>query len=387
MYDKFSGCGLNFHKRCVIKVPNNCSSTNLQNGKRRRSSTLNVPRSPSETGSTSSLLTSASEELGLPSSTSLFVPKQSRSPSLGSRTGWFEKDAGAGTRIKIPHTFVLHSYTRPTICGFCKKLLKGLFKQGLQCKDCQYNAHKKCIEKIPKDCPGENLKDPANDYPDSGLGSEPEREHSRDEAGDEDSDNESSSPSDSRKPTIVEPNSVFNGSKLGDGLSGNEEDEPGKSRTATSPCNNIPLMRIVQSVKHTKRRGSKVLKEGWMVHFTNKDKTVKRHYWRLDTKAITLFQSDTGSKYYKEIPLAEILVVDTARNAIGDVMHCFELLTANMDYYVGEDPTYGKKGTAIPIPPPESGIGAHLAKTWENTIRQALMPVQTTNSKGKYCHI
>lgn len=33
-------------------------------------------------------------------------------------------------------------------------------------------------------------------------------------------------------------------------------------------------MRIVQSVKHTKRRGSKVMKEGWMVHFTNKDTMV-----------------------------------------------------------------------------------------------------------------
>lgn len=33
-------------------------------------------------------------------------------------------------------------------------------------------------------------------------------------------------------------------------------------------------MRIVQSVKHVKRRGSKVLKEGWVSHFTNKDSTV-----------------------------------------------------------------------------------------------------------------
>lgn len=34
-------------------------------------------------------------------------------------------------------------------------------------------------------------------------------------------------------------------------------------------------MRIVQSVKHTKRRGgSKVIKEGWLVHFTNKDNQV-----------------------------------------------------------------------------------------------------------------
>lgn len=36
-------------------------------------------------------------------------------------------------------------------------------------------------------------------------------------------------------------------------------------------------MRIVQSVKHTKKRGSKVLKEGWMVHFTNRDPIVSMH--------------------------------------------------------------------------------------------------------------
>lgn len=80
-----------------------------------------------------------------------------------------------------------------------------------------------------------------------------------------------------------------------------------------------------------------------MVHFTNKDRTViitamlyfsltdfclpstyfclviqffpqrKRHYWRLDSKAITLFQSDTGAKYYREISLAEILSIETAK--------------------------------------------------------------------------
>ncbi len=39
--------------------------------------------------------------------------------------------------------------------------------------------------------------------------------------------------------------------------------------------NNIPLQRIVVSVKHTKRKGSKVLKQGWMVHFTSKDTQVR----------------------------------------------------------------------------------------------------------------
>lgn len=44
--------------------------------------------------------------------------------------------------------------------------------------------------------------------------------------------------------------------------------------SSSSPSANIPLMRIVQSVKHTKKRDGQWLKEGWLVHFTNKDKTV-----------------------------------------------------------------------------------------------------------------
>lgn len=38
------------------------------------------------------------------------------------------------SKVKVPHTFLIHSYTRPTVCQHCKKLLKGLFRQGLQCK-------------------------------------------------------------------------------------------------------------------------------------------------------------------------------------------------------------------------------------------------------------
>lgn len=35
-------------------------------------------------------------------------------------------------------------------------------------------------------------------------------------------------------------------------------------------------MRVVQSVKHTKRRSSAVMKEGWMVHYTSKDTLVRK---------------------------------------------------------------------------------------------------------------
>ena len=48
-------------------------------------------------------------------------------------------------------------------------------------------------------------------------------------------------------------------------------------------------------------------------------------------------QSDTGTNYYKEIPLSEILAVETAMKSNGDSpMHCFEIRTANVDYFVGK---------------------------------------------------
>lgn len=65
--------------------------------------------------------------------------------------------------MKIPHTFQVHTYTRPTVCQYCKKLLRGLFKQGLQCNDCHYNVHKKCVEFVPKDCENNLHVDVLND--------------------------------------------------------------------------------------------------------------------------------------------------------------------------------------------------------------------------------
>ena len=67
---------------------------------------------------------------------------------------------------------------------------------------------------------------------------------------------------------------------------------------------------------------------------------------------LTIEQSDTGTNYYKEIPLSEILAVETAKKSGSsgnnggssaapsngvEVKHCFEIRTANVDFYVGED--------------------------------------------------
>lgn len=44
-----------------------------------------------------------------------------------------------------------------------------------------------------------------------------------------------------------------------------------------STSSNIPLMRVVQSVKHTKRKSSTMVKEGWMVHYSSRDTLVSNH--------------------------------------------------------------------------------------------------------------
>ncbi|XP_014247256.1 serine/threonine-protein kinase D1 [Cimex lectularius] len=342
---KCEGCGLNFHKRCVVRIPNNCSRSCIES-RNRTSSTLHVPRSASETGSTSSLSSAADDSF---MSNKPGSGKTSRSPSLNSRSTWNDKENNA--QIKIPHTFVLHSYTRPTICQICKKLLKGLFKQGVQCKDCHINVHKKCTDKVAKDCTGENNQQ-GGDYSDSGIISDSGRDVT-----DEDSDNERKSPL--SELITVEIGDHNENPAFRDQIDGNQQ---------SSSSNNIPLMRIVQSIKHTKRRGSKVIKEGWLVHSTNKDSGKKRHYWRLDSKSITLFQSDTGSKYYKEIPLVEILAISPAKKCgdlLPDPKHCFEIKTSQVDYYVGEEMNYSSNGDC----------GSHMAKSWETAIRHALMPV------------
>ncbi|EDS27946.1 protein kinase C [Culex quinquefasciatus] len=71
---KCEGCGLNYHKRCVIKVPNNCSRVEHTGTHRRStSSSLHPPRSPS--GGSSNSLVSAGDDGTSAGSGSLLVRK------------------------------------------------------------------------------------------------------------------------------------------------------------------------------------------------------------------------------------------------------------------------------------------------------------------------
>ena len=66
-----------------------------------------------------------------------------------------------------------------------------------------------------------------------------------------------------------------------------------------------------------------------------------RFYWRLDTKCLTLYKSDTSSHYHREIALAEMLAVDqmvTPELYPLTPPHVFEIVTSvyvNIMLYLG----------------------------------------------------
>ncbi|XP_052009752.1 serine/threonine-protein kinase D1-like [Xyrauchen texanus] len=373
---KCEGCGLNYHKRCAFKIPNNCSGIR----KRRLSNvsltgltnTRSISAEPSPSTSDEALLSPVSPSMEQKTPSDIF-PGRGRSNSYIGRP--IELDKILLSKVKVPHTFVIHSYTRPTVCQHCKKLLKGLFRQGLQCKDCKFNCHKRCAPKVPNNCLGEVSRN--GDLLSPGAESDVVMEEGCD---DHDGERHSSLIDDMEESLVGDSAALL---EAGHGELGDFQDQdPDESNRIISPStsNNIPLMRVVQSVKHTKRKSSNVVKEGWLVHFNSKDALRKRHYWRLDSKCITLFQNDTGSKYYKEIPLSEVLSLEPAKtfNLLpeGANPHCFEIATASLVYYVGENLSRADGGTlgygsSVLV----SGVGQDVARMWEMAIQHALMPV------------
>uniref|UniRef100_H3A7U2 Serine/threonine-protein kinase n=1 Tax=Latimeria chalumnae TaxID=7897 RepID=H3A7U2_LATCH len=389
---KCDGCGLNYHKRCAFSIPNNCSGA-----RKRRLSSTSLTNTPSLRLSTTESLPYSPDEVHTPRTPGDASLRDRRS-TTGSYTGRpIKLDKMLMSKVKVPHTFVVHSYTRPTVCQYCKKLLKGLFRQGLQCKDCKFNCHKRCLTKIPNDCLGEAVFN--GDLMSPGTEADVTMEDTS-EDGDksllfqsmDDSDDSGFIPGSHSENGFQGEDSEDKGERYRSNPSRELTVKGGKLKLIGGSAGNIPLMRVVQSVRHTTRKSSTTLKEGWMVHCSSKDLLRKRHYWRLDCKCITLFQNNTTNRYYKEIPLSEVLRVDSAHNVSlipsGTNPHYFEIVTANVTYFVGEDIS------CSPAQPSScdmlnSGIGMEAAKLWENAIRQALMPVifqDAPNTKGHVPH-
>uniref|UniRef100_A0A8C7X3D6 protein kinase C n=1 Tax=Oryzias sinensis TaxID=183150 RepID=A0A8C7X3D6_9TELE len=263
-----------------------------------------------------------------------------------------------------PHALYVHSYKAPAFCDDCGEMLWGLVRQGLKCEGCGLNYHKRCAFKIPNNCSGMRKRRPSNvSLPGSIM-----------------------SVSRLKSSNITKLISIgkhdASSSSLCFYIAIYSDFECDVLLCSPSTSSNIPLMRVVQSIKHTKRKSSTVVKEGWMVHYTSRDNLRKRHYWRLDSKTLTLFQNESGAKFYKEIPLSEILQVKPAQDLSslppGSNPHCFELITANMVYFVGED-----NGSPHHCPGlVSSGVGLSVGQSWEKAISQAMMPVTPKASVG-----
>ena len=56
-----------------------------------------------------------------------------------------------------------------------------------------------------------------------------------------------------------------------------EDEVPHQPAAPMASSTFIPLQRIVVSVKHTKQPNPMVMREGWMVHYTNKSTVVSMH--------------------------------------------------------------------------------------------------------------
>ncbi|KAM3857583.1 LOW QUALITY PROTEIN: protein kinase D4 [Diretmus argenteus] len=352
---KCEGCGLDFHKRCALQLPSNCSRVRRQVGP---SISLFPPRRP-RAHSLSTQAGGSLEEISM-------SKPLSRPPSWVEPPVWLSD----GIQAWVPHTFHIHSYTKLTVCQYCHCLLKGLFRQGLQCSDCRFNCHRRCEPLVPRDCPGEKR---------SINGRESTAGHSSTDDPEDESElssaaametfvDDMSTDSDSlTQEVVLQQTSVRKHFPLtcSSSLFTSTSTFPlPPLLPSVSPCfsSYIPLMRVVQSVRHTKRRANGVVREGWLLHHTNTDTMRKRHYWMLDWKSITLYPNESSTKYYKEIPLSEVLQVRGPAELFvtslpGDAVHSFEVVTASVVHCV----VAGKDGQA-----------------WENAIRQALMPVQSS---------
>ncbi|VDK53282.1 unnamed protein product, partial [Anisakis simplex] len=402
---KCQGCGLNYHKRCASKIPNNC------NGSRQRRPSA-IPLSPlsprNSLGTlkmhhhlsfdsyksmvhqltTPDILVTTSEQTDNDESSDgnfLQMPrKDHRSCSWSGRPLWME--VAEATKIKVPHTFQVHSYKRPTVCGVCKKLLKGIIRQGLQCIDCKFNCHKKCIERATRDCPGSSII-PLNffleaDENNSNFGGSMENlrmisnqtdTESEDVDGSERiSRTSNASTSDYRKRAQTTPSAPSRKTKNGDASYGNEQQYP---------VENIPLMRVVMSKKQTKRHDKKTLKEGWMMHYTNENNMRKKHYWRLDSKSIVMYQDEVTTRYYKELPLNEILEVhqiDCHQPLKQKLTHHFEIESHKCTYFIARAQETDNHSCGIV----ETSSLDDDSSSWVNAIRQALMPVTNQSSSS-----
>jgi len=233
---------------------------------------------------------------------------------------------GSGvTNMSVPHHWVVHSYRLPTVCQYCNKLLIGLIRQGLRCKDCKYNAHRQCKDKIGENCRGDLVYIPTN--------------------------------SESNASTIV---NDFSNTTL-------EEEQPAQEGPLSDQM--IPVQRLCVSIRRTHRSQSKIIKQGWLsVKFTQAEKLGLEPlpcFAILSYKNITFYEKEVDSIYLKDLPLNDIHFLETETNepdALFDIHTNHGLLT---------------------VFPHADKLDMTKAEEWSDAIVSAMMPVYN-NEERKY---
>ncbi|XP_065176752.1 serine/threonine-protein kinase D1-like [Sycon ciliatum] len=325
-------CHYNFHKRCAHNVPNNCSgqpdkeaepgtapaagvdprqqrrpsscASEYGGQQRRGSNTPTSNRRASESVSPNSRRTMSeetSEELS-----------RSRSVSLG-RPAWIDRALleMPDSRPTVPHRFAVHSFKKPTVCRYCKKMLVGLFRQGLQCKDCKTNVHRGCLKFIADSCSSEILQ---------------EVMHKK------------------SAERLLETGSTGGDITSEDGdidVPDDTADADTMTEAAELPSENIPLQRIFMSQRKSRRTDPEHLLSGWVLYCTSENPQRQLRFWSLSTRCLYICETDRAraSPKLESIALSSFMGICNATEVKLN-HHVFEVEIQRGDnkcvFYIGE---------------------------------------------------
>ncbi|VDK80298.1 unnamed protein product [Litomosoides sigmodontis] len=246
------------------------------------------------------------------------------------------------TSFALPHTLAVHNYKTLTICKVCDKMLIGLMKQGLRCRDCKVNVHRKCASLLPMNC---QIADGA-----------------------------------------ITPS--FDQLSVDDDTSllSSACDEAG-----THPENDsmIPLARLPGQAS-TRIINRQPTVEGWMIHFMlDQPERRLRHYWILTGGAINMYneynEGVNPHRIYRTIPLGSIMVLTPYNGPpvhSSFPAHCFEIrTTSHMVYCVGENlDVYGAPPSKVPRH--ANSKSNSNAQMWFQALQQALRPPPSRNDSS-----
>nr|CAD2175058.1 unnamed protein product [Meloidogyne enterolobii] len=270
-------CKCNFHKKCAFAPRNNCAKSDI------------IPSTFLAGGVDQQYLTHDNDH----------HQQQLKQQNLPQHP-----------QFQLPHSLLIHNYKMPTVCKICDKLLVGIVKQGLRCRDCKVNVHKKCAHLLPSNCQitAENAITPN---------------------------------------VTFEQQNASNDIDIQQQISSNKQSQ----LIDTSTDAMIPLARLPGSASSRSQRPAgpmgQIVCEGWLIHFVlqERDRRRLRHYWILSNGIISLFSEYNDgvnpNRVFKQINLAEIIALVPYEGPSLDPKsppHAFEIRTTNnLTYCVGEN--------------------------------------------------